>query len=170
MLNNYTTASSSLNISAFLSTPQIPSLISEWAATFPLVFHLANYGDDHHMVGELALARHLTVNLFPKLGFLGGISRLLQGGADFLDRANAQSASGSGKVWDVNWGSVFTPANGSAMHILTKYALRKHKEPMDMQKLSPSDRTWVLLNSQLAIQADRLIRARLSKGKPTKSL
>ena len=84
------------------------------------------------MVGELALAGHLTVGLFPKLGYLSGISRLLQGGTDFFDRANAQGASGSGKVWDVNWGSVFTPANGSAMHIITKYALRRQRETMDM--------------------------------------
>ncbi len=79
------------------------------------------------MVGELALAGHLTVGLFPKLGYLNGIWRLLQGGPDFLDRANAKSES-SYKVWDVNWGSVFTRANGSATSIITDYALRKHQK------------------------------------------
>ena len=79
------------------------------------------------MVGELALAGHLTVGLFPKLGYLDGIYRLLEGGFEFIDRANAKSES-SYKVWDVNWGSVFTRANGSATSIITDYALRKYQK------------------------------------------
>ena len=51
------------------------------------------------MVGELALEGHLTVGLFPKLGYLDGLRRLLQGGADFLDRANANSESTTGAVF-----------------------------------------------------------------------
>ena len=39
-----------------------------------------------------------------------------------------------------------------------------------LQALSSSDRSWVLLNSQLAIQAARLIRLELSQGKATESL
>ncbi|KAI4175957.1 MAG: hypothetical protein LQ343_001239 [Gyalolechia ehrenbergii] len=35
-----------------------------------------------------------------------------------------------------------------------------------MKTLSPSDRSWVLLNTQLAVQASRLIRRELSQGKP----
>lgn len=41
---------------------------------------------------------------------------------------------------------------------------------LDLRKLSSSDRSWVLLNSQLAIEAGRLIRRTLSKGKTTESL
>ena len=39
-----------------------------------------------------------------------------------------------------------------------------------LQALSPSDRSWVLLNSQLAIQAARLIRDKMSQGKTAESL
>lgn len=78
------------------------------------------------MVGELALEGHLTIGLFPKLGYLDGLRRLLQGGANFLDRANANSSS-TYRVWDVNWGSVFTRANGSAISIITDYALRESR-------------------------------------------
>ncbi len=52
-------------------------------------------------------------------------------GPDFFDRANANSASAY-KVWDVNWGSVFTRANGSAISIITEYALRKRPKAIQM--------------------------------------
>ena len=110
----------------YLSIPNIPSIVTEWAALFPLVAHLANHGEESRMIGELALEGHLTVGLFPKLGYLDGLRRLLQGGSDFLDRANANSEA-TYKVWDVNWGSVFTRANGSAISILTDHALRKER-------------------------------------------
>ena len=118
-------------VSAFISLENIPAIITEWSALVPLVCHLADYGEDHRMVGELSLAGHLTVALFPKLGYLDGISRLLEGVPDFSDRANAKSES-SYKVWDVNWGSVFTRANGSAISIVTNYALRYHRDLVEM--------------------------------------
>lgn len=127
----YPASSGTLSLEAYLSISNIPAIITEWSALFPLVSHLANQGEDHRMVGELALAGHLTVGLFPKLGYLDGIRRLLQGGSDFFDRANAKSDSNY-KVWDVNWGSVFTRANGSAMSIITSYALRKHPKAIQM--------------------------------------
>lgn len=40
----------------------------------------------------------------------------------------------------------------------------------DLQCLSSSDRSWVLLNSQLATEAARLIQHKLSQGKMTESL
>lgn len=116
---------------AYLSISNIPSIITEWSALFPLVSHLANSGEDNRMVGELALEGHLTIGLFPKLGYLDGLRRLLQGGADFLDRANANSSS-TYRVWDVNWGSVFTRANGSAISIITDYALRESRPALPM--------------------------------------
>jgi len=127
----YPASSGTLSLEAYLSISNIPAIITEWSALFPLVSHLANQGEDHRMVGELALAGHLTVGLFPKLGYLDGIRRLLQGGSDFFDRANAKSDSNY-KVWDVNWGSVFTRANGSAMSIITSYALRKRPKAIQM--------------------------------------
>ena len=128
---SYSASSGTLGVSAYLPLFHIPSIISEWSALFPLVCHLANYGEDHRMVGELALAGHLTVGLFPKLGYLDGIRRLLEGGPDFFDRTNAKSESNF-KVWDVNWGSVFTRANGAAPSIITDYALRKHEKAISM--------------------------------------
>ena len=120
-----------LGLKAYLPISNIPAIITEWSALFPLVAHLANHGEESRMVGELALEGHLTVGLFPKLGYLNGLRRLLQGGADFLDRANASSET-TYKVWDVNWGSVFTRANGSAISIITDYAMRKERPPTQM--------------------------------------
>lgn len=131
MTSNHSTTIGILGIWAYIPVHHIPSIISEWSALFPLVCHLANYGEDHQMVGELALAGHLTVGLFPKLGYLDGIWRLLHGGPEFFDRANAKSES-SFKVWDVNWGSVFTRANGSATSLITDFALRKHQKPIEV--------------------------------------
>ncbi|CAF9942774.1 hypothetical protein IMSHALPRED_004725 [Imshaugia aleurites] len=120
-----------LGFRPYLSVSGIPAIITEWSALFPLVSHLANYGEDDRLVGELALEGHLTVELFPKLGYLDGLRRLLQLGPEFLDRANANSAS-TYKVWDVNWGNVFTRANGSANSIITEYALRKQPKVIQM--------------------------------------
>jgi len=69
-----------LGLKAYLPIFNIPAIITEWSALFPLVFHLANYGDEPRMVGELALQGHLTVGMFPRLGYLDGLRRLLQGG------------------------------------------------------------------------------------------
>ena len=131
MPSNYSTNTGSLGLPTFVTLPRIPTIFTEWAALVPLTSHLANYGEDHQMVGELALAGHLKVALFPKLGYLDGIWRLLQDGLDFLDRANNKDDA-KYIVWDVNWGSVFTRANGAAVSILTKYALRRHPKPMRM--------------------------------------
>lgn len=120
-----------LGLKAYLSISNIPAIIIEWSSLFPLVAHLANHGEENRMVGELALEGHLTVGLFPKLGYLDGLRRLLQGGADFLDRANSNSES-TYRVWDVNWGSVFTRANGSAISLITEYVLRKQRPAMHL--------------------------------------
>lgn len=118
-----------LGVKAYLSIPGIPSIITEWSALVPLVGHLANYGENNRMLGELALEGYLSVGLFPKLGYLDGLTKLLRDGPDFMDKANSEATY---KVWDVNWGSVFTRANGSAISILTEYALRKHRQPIQM--------------------------------------
>ena len=138
MASNYGTNSGTLGVSAYLAVPHIPSIVTEWSALFPLICHLANYGEDHQMVGELALAGHLTVGLFPKLGYLNGIWRLLEGGPDFLDRANNKDET-KYKVWDVNWGSTFTGSNGAAISIITKYAFRKRPRPVRMPEAILAD-------------------------------
>ncbi|KAL8855845.1 MAG: hypothetical protein Q9178_007529 [Gyalolechia marmorata] len=125
----YSAQLGTLGVKPFFSIPGIPSIVAEWSALVPLVAHLANYGENNRMVGELALEGYLSVGLFPRLGYLDGLRKLLQDGPDFMDRANAEATY---KVWDVNWGSVFTRANGSAISILTEYALRKHLQPIPM--------------------------------------
>ncbi|KAI4198356.1 MAG: hypothetical protein LQ346_002780 [Caloplaca aetnensis] len=125
----YSAQLGTLGAQAYLSISGIPSIITEWSALVPLVAHLASYGENNRMIGELALEGYLSVGLFPKLGYLDGLRKLLQDGPDFMDRANVESTY---KVWDVNWGSVFTRANGSAISILTEYALRKHRKPIQM--------------------------------------
>ncbi|KAI4191564.1 MAG: hypothetical protein LQ348_003497 [Seirophora lacunosa] len=125
----YSSQFGTLAVEAYFPVSGIPSIITEWSALIPLVAHLAHYGENNRMIGELALEGYFSVGLFPKLGYLDGLRKLLQDGPDFMDRANAEA---SYKVWDVNWGSVFTRANGSAITILTEYALRKHRQPIQM--------------------------------------
>ena len=133
MSSNYFGGTGTIRVSSLIHISKIPAIISEWSALVPLVSHLANRDEDHRMVGELALTGHLRVSLFPRLGYLNGISKLLEGVPDFFDRVNSKSES-SYKVWDVNWGSTFTRANGSAVSIVTSYALRKRKKVVDMPK------------------------------------
>lgn len=108
----------------FLSPPIPPNIVAEWTALIPLVAHLASYRHDHQLAGEAALTGRLNVSLFPRLGVLDGIARLLAGGPDFLDRVSTIGEV-SRHVWDVNWGSTFPCANGAASNIITAYALSR---------------------------------------------
>ena len=114
----------SLNVSSFLSTPSLPNIIAEWAAVVPLVAHLASFRRDYQLLGDLALQGRLSIGLFPKLGVLSGISRLLKTGPEFLDQASTRGSS-SQTVWDVKWGSIFPCANGAASSMIAHYALGK---------------------------------------------
>ncbi|KAI4215748.1 MAG: hypothetical protein LQ351_001735 [Letrouitia transgressa] len=118
--------SGSLGLSPFIAITPVPTILAEWAALIPLICHLAGYDEDPQMVGELALTGHLVVEVFPKLGLLNGIRKLLEGGADFLDRANVVGSTSS-KIWDVNWGSTFPCANGVATAMVTEYALNQRR-------------------------------------------
>jgi hypothetical protein len=109
---------------AFFQFPPLPSIVAEWAALIPLVVHLASFQDEYHMIGEAALNCRLSTGLFPRLGYLNGIARLLRGGPAFLDRVSSTGTLSS-IVWDVSWGSVFPCANGAARDLLTAYASRK---------------------------------------------
>lgn len=127
--SNNTSSSSSRNsglgtiaYNSFLSLPIPPNIVAEWTSLIPLVAHLASYRHDHQLAGEAALSGRLNVSLFPRLGVLDGIARLLARGPDFLDRVSTLSEV-SNHVWDVNWGSAFPCANGAASSIITAYAL-----------------------------------------------
>ncbi|KAJ3579075.1 hypothetical protein NPX13_g1490 [Xylaria arbuscula] len=62
----------------------------------------------------------LSVGLFPRLGTLSGLSRLLDKGTKYLDHASTKGGS-SRTVRDVKWGSVFPCANGAACSTITSY-------------------------------------------------
>lgn len=113
-----------INYNPFLYLPIPPNIVVEWTSLVPLVTHLASYRHDHQLAGEAALCGRLNVSLFPRLGVLDGIARLLAGGPDFLDRISTISEV-SHYVWDVNWGSSFPCANGAASSIITSYALSR---------------------------------------------
>lgn len=106
-----------------LSLPIVPNILAEWTSLIPLVTHLAGYQHDHQVVGVMSLVAHIDVSLFPRLGALMGYAELLNEGADFLDRVSTIGEV-SLYVWDVNWGSTFPCANGSASQIVTNYARR----------------------------------------------
>ena len=89
------------SITTLFSLPIPPNIMAEWTALIPLVAHLASYRHDHQLAGEAALSGRLNVSLFPRLGVLDGIARLLAGGPDFLDRVSTLDEVNR-HVWDVN--------------------------------------------------------------------
>ena len=111
------------------SVPRAPDLVFEWAAIIPLAIYLISYGYSRRLVGRTALAESLNVGFFPKLGALEHIARLIEEGSDYLDRACSVSEFRR-EVWDVNWGSRFPCANGSATDILIAHALRAAPPPV----------------------------------------
>ena len=121
----------------FLSLPLLPDIIAEWTSLIPLVTHLAGYQNDHQIVGVMSLVARINVSLFPRLGALMGYAELLKGGADFFDRVSTIGEV-SLCVWDVNWGSSFPCANGSASQMITNYARRAlTSESIDMPDRVP---------------------------------
>lgn len=110
----------SLSIVPLIPCPPLPDIVAEWAAILPLVCHLASQRDDYITTGEIALLGRLSVGLFPRLGTLSGLARLLGRGTKFLDYASTRGGS-SRTVWDVKWGSVFPCANGAASAAITRY-------------------------------------------------
>lgn len=117
-----------LNTVPFFLLPKIPTFVSEWAGIFPLVVHLAGHRDDYKTAGNVALMGRLSISMFPKLGALAGISRLLERTQEFLDQASTRGGSSS-TVWDVRWGSVFPCANGAASSVIMRYVRARHIDP-----------------------------------------
>jgi hypothetical protein len=114
----------SLNAPPYLGAPALPNIVAEWAAIIPLVCHLADFKRDYQIVGRMAMTRSISIGIFPRLGVLAGLARLLKNGPDFLDQASSRGNS-SRTVWDVVWGCSFPTANGSASLMIAKYALEK---------------------------------------------
>lgn len=121
----------SLGIAPMIPIPNIPNIVAEWAAIVPLVCHLATVRDDYITTGEIALLGRVSVGLFPKLGTLSGLARLMDRGTKFLDGASTRGGS-SRTVWDVKWGSLFLCANGAAGAAITRHFLRDKCAPRRM--------------------------------------
>lgn len=118
----------SLNIEPLLPCPPLPNIVAEWAAILPLVCHLAGQRDDYNTTGDVALMGRLSVGLFPRLGTLSGLARLLDRATKYLDYASTRGGT-SRTVWDVKWGSVFPCANGAACALISEYLLARTREP-----------------------------------------
>ncbi|KAI1190787.1 hypothetical protein F5B17DRAFT_38908 [Nemania serpens] len=133
----------SLGILPFIPVPALPNIIAEWAAILPLVCHLATQRDDYLTTGDIALRGRLCVGVFPRLGTLSGLGRLLGRKNKYLDSASIRAGS-SRTVWDIKWGSAFPCANGAACAAITRY-LRSQGQasapPLRMpERLSPPER------------------------------
>ncbi|KAI1394166.1 uncharacterized protein F4822DRAFT_39283 [Hypoxylon trugodes] len=116
-----------LNIAPAVLLPPLPNIVSEWSSIVPLICHLASVRDDYKTTGDVALLGRVSIGLFPKLGTLAGLSRLLSQGPDYLDQASTRGGS-SRTVWDVQWGSVFPLANGAASAAIVEYARHRHAQ------------------------------------------
>ncbi|CZR69337.1 uncharacterized protein PAC_19237 [Phialocephala subalpina] len=121
----------SLGIRPFLSLAPLPTIVAEWTSLIPLACHLASHQYSHRLAGELAITGRLSIGLFPKLGVLDNVARLIKDGTEFFDRASTLGNVGN-EVWDVMWGSTFPCANGAASAIIAAYALRNSKEALDL--------------------------------------
>ncbi len=66
------------NTATIVPVPPLPHILSEWAAAIPLVCHLAGCVRGCELVVQLALSGHLWVDIFPKLGVLYGLFKLLK--------------------------------------------------------------------------------------------
>ena len=80
--------SGTANTQLFWKLPQLPSLVSEWAALIPLVCHLASFQTDYQTTGRVSLLGRLTVSMFPRLGDLASLSRLCKDGPEYLDEVS----------------------------------------------------------------------------------
>ncbi len=65
------------NTATIVPIPPLPHILSERAAVIPLVRHLASCKRDYDLVGQLASNGHLWFDIFPKLGVLYGLTKLL---------------------------------------------------------------------------------------------
>ncbi|KAI0157995.1 hypothetical protein GGR52DRAFT_564752 [Hypoxylon sp. FL1284] len=118
----------SISIEPLLYCPPLPNIVAEWAAILPLICHLTGRRDDYITTGDVALRGRLSVGIFPRLGTLSGLARLLDGATKYLDYASTRGGS-SRTVWDVKWGSVFPCANGASSAVISDYLMSRDKKP-----------------------------------------
>ncbi|KAK6081010.1 hypothetical protein SCUP515_03152 [Seiridium cupressi] len=116
-----------LNVPGVIALPPLPNIISEWFAIVPLTCHLATPQYDHVILGEICFLGRIPVGLFPRLGTLSGLARLLCRGQEFFDGATTKGGI-SQTVWDVQWGSVFPAANGSVSAAVIQF-IRSRRKP-----------------------------------------
>lgn len=125
-------ASGAFVFQSVIVLPQLPSLLSNWAAIVPLVVHVASEKADYTTTGEVVLAGELVVSLFPKLGTYHEYTLLLTRGDKYLDLVGSRGGSAL-SVWDVRWGATFPCANGAACSAVLDQLLKRlgdSEEPM----------------------------------------
>lgn len=141
---SHTLGSIGVSLGHRIHPPTIPSLVSEWAALSPLVFHLASSQDDYTTAGNISLLGYFPVNLIPPLGTFSGMARLLGEGNKYLDYASSRGGT-SQKVWDVKHGSVFPVANGAAsFSIISRSLKNQHGQVKKCYKLGRAPRSQIL--------------------------
>lgn len=123
---NNTPALGALNLPSFFTLPKLPNILFEWAAIVPLVCHLSSHRRDYKTTGDVALHGYVSFGLFPKLGTLTGLARLLSQGPGFLDQASSRGGA-TCTVWDIAWGSTFPCANGAASDLIKAHARRRSR-------------------------------------------
>ena len=139
-----TLGSISVSPGHLIRPPPIPSVVSEWIALSPLVFHLASSQDDYTTAGDISLLGQFPVSLFPPLGTFSGMARLLERGNKYLDYASSKGGS-SQTVWDLKYGSVFPVANGAASASIISMSIKKqHKQVKKCHKLERAPRPQIL--------------------------
>lgn len=130
MANSQNETLGTININPPLfSVRNAPAIVFEWVALIPLVIYLVSYGYSRRLVGRTSLAGSINVGFFPRLGVLENVACLIKEGSDYLDRACSVSEFRK-EVWDVNWGSQFPCANGSASDIIFSHALKSAEHPI----------------------------------------
>ncbi|KAF7508183.1 hypothetical protein GJ744_009480 [Endocarpon pusillum] len=150
----------SLNIVPVICPPTLPKIVAEWASVIPLVIHLATNRNDYITTGEVVLLGRISLEIFPKLGALSSLARLLQCGPGFLDQASIRGGENR-TVWDVRWGSVCPAANGAASIAIIDHVLsRTQKTPVKMpDKVPTTAKARQEAPSELAVTNNQNIRA-----------
>jgi len=88
-----------INTHPLWKLPQLPNIVSEWAAIIPLICHLASFRTDYETAGRVSLLGRLTVSMFPRLGDLASLSRLCKNGPEYLDEVGGHVVN---KLGDTN--------------------------------------------------------------------
>lgn len=137
------------SIDFWVLLPDLPTILTEWAALVPLTVYLSSVRSDFELAGEVSLRGGLSVSIIPRLWALGGIVKLVKQKDVFFDTA---SAGGDPlKVYDVQWGSVFPCYNSAAALAVAETAFQYHAATEVISEKDLND--WILANKDdLSIQ------------------